>query len=55
MMDGLREGYPIVHIASHFRFIPESADNSFSFLAMEPILAWQQCRTPRGYLREWSC
>ena len=30
MMDGLREGYPIVHIASHFRFIPESADNSFS-------------------------
>ena len=32
MIDGLRVGYPVVHIASHFRFIPESADNSYLLL-----------------------
>ena len=32
MMQGLREGYPVVHIASHFRFFPEREETSFLLL-----------------------
>ena len=32
MMQGLREGYAVVHIASHFRFIPEREESSFLLL-----------------------
>src|SRR6185295_5898793 len=29
---GVREGYPVVHIASHFRFFPEREETSFLLL-----------------------
>jgi len=32
MLQGLREGYPVVHIASHFRYIPEREEMSFLLL-----------------------
>ena len=32
MMQGLHEGYPVVHIASHFRFFPEREETSFLLL-----------------------
>jgi CHAT domain-containing protein len=32
MMQGLREGYAVVHIASHFRFFPEREESSFLLL-----------------------
>ena len=32
MIDGLQEGYPVVHIASHFRFSPERLETSYLLL-----------------------
>jgi len=32
MMDGLREGYPVIHIASHFRYDPADPNRSFLLL-----------------------
>jgi CHAT domain-containing protein/Flp pilus assembly protein TadD len=32
MLDGLREGYPVVHIASHFSFNPAKEETSFLLL-----------------------
>jgi hypothetical protein len=32
MMDGLREGFPVVHIASHFSYQPANPTESFLLL-----------------------
>jgi CHAT domain-containing protein/uncharacterized protein HemY len=32
LVDGLRQGYPVVHIASHFKFSPERYETSFLLL-----------------------
>jgi len=32
MVDGLQQGYPVVHIASHFELQPDSEDSSFLLL-----------------------
>jgi CHAT domain-containing protein/Tfp pilus assembly protein PilF len=48
LIDGLREGYPIVHIASHFRFNPEREELSFLLLGDGSHLSLEEMQDQPG-------
>ncbi|MCM3902436.1 MAG: CHAT domain-containing protein, partial [Pyrinomonadaceae bacterium] len=50
MLDGLREGYAVVHIASHFRFIPEREEMSYLLLGDGSTLSVQELQNAPGIL-----
>jgi CHAT domain-containing protein len=47
-IDGLREGYPVVHIASHFRFNAERAETSFLLLGDGSYLSLEEMENSPG-------
>ncbi len=48
MIDGLREGYPVVHIASHFRFNAEREETSFLLLGDGSYLSLEEMQNSPG-------
>lgn len=48
MIDGLREGYSVVHIASHFRFVPEREEVSYLLLGDGSTLSLQEMQNSPG-------
>lgn len=48
MIDGLREGYPVVHIASHFRFIAEREETSYLLLGDGSNLSVEEMQNSPG-------
>ncbi len=49
LRDGLDQGYPIIHIASHFAFSPGSVDNSFLLLGDGSRLSLGQIKTQLNF------
>jgi CHAT domain-containing protein len=49
LRDGLEQSYPIVHIASHFRFTPGSMDDSFLLLGDGSHMTLAQIRTKLNF------
>jgi len=47
--DGLDQGYPIIHIASHFQFTPGSMDDSFLLLGDGSRMTLAQIRTKLNF------
>jgi CHAT domain-containing protein len=47
-IDGLREGYAVVHIASHFRFNPEREETSFLLLGDGSYLSLEEMQNSPG-------
>jgi CHAT domain-containing protein/tetratricopeptide (TPR) repeat protein len=48
MLEGLREGYPVVHIASHFRFVPEREETSYLLLGDGTNLSLEELQNSPG-------
>ena len=48
MIDGLHEGYPIVHIASHFRFNAEREETSFLLLGDGSYFSLEEMQNSPG-------
>jgi len=48
LTDGLREGYPVVHIASHFRFDPDREELSYLLLGDGSTLSLQELENSPG-------
>ena len=48
MIDGLREGYPVVHIASHFSFNPVKEETSFLLLGDGSYLSLEEMQNSPG-------
>jgi CHAT domain-containing protein len=49
LRDGLDQGYPIIHIASHFQFTPGSMDDSFLLLGDGSRMTLAQIRTKLNF------
>jgi len=48
MIDGLRQGYPVVHIASHFKFNPEREETSYLLLGDGSDLSLEEMQNSPG-------